>query len=111
MRRLALGTFPSDAEGNPLPGYVKVGDHTDGRVYVDCADEAPEGAEIIAEGLSRYADIIGTDHAEQVLEATWDALLDGQNVIKRGKQGPARARGDIPLSIEEDLPPHTWLGD
>lgn len=52
------------------------------------------------------------DVASQVLEAVWEETdEEGNTVRRRGPQGPARSRGNIPTSVAEDLPPHFWAGD
>lgn len=81
-RRLLLA--PTRPEGD---GYVVIGAHEDGRLYLDAEPRAvvPEGVAVVAEdgAEGRYALLAGTEHAPTVLEGL---ELDG-GAIRRRKMG------------------------
>jgi hypothetical protein len=109
MSRLVIAaSFPVDAEGNRLAGYVQVATTSGGALILDASRDAalPDGASVLSKGAGRYARTVLGTHSDRVLEAVWQEL---DETLVRGKRAEATALGAT--IVEDNLTPHRWLGE
>lgn len=127
--RASLYTLPADASWQILPGYVVIGTDATGAAIIHAAPgmSAPalphraEGATLIKDGLGadrrwKWTDLKVTHPAlaDYCLRARWGTGkqdAEGRPIVELGTRARGLALGRIPTPIEDDLPPHYWLGD
>jgi hypothetical protein len=106
---MIAASFPTDAEGAPLSGYVQVATTSGGALILDASRDAalPDGAGVLSEGAGRYARAALGTHADRVLECRWERNDE------RGheKISAALSRNPTVTITQSDLPPHEWMGE
>lgn len=99
-------------------GYKVVGTESgDEVVHAAPGVGPPDGADVLKDGGEAPWQWSGlpdemSSVADAVLHAVWEEEdSDGKMVRRRGPQGPAESRGDIPTAVATHMPSHHWSGD
>ena len=117
--------FPTitDEEGiqHPVNGFIQVGTLPNGKLvlHAEPGQSPLDGMTTLKNGQQaswRWLDLKADlpQVALRVLHDIWDSGKtdeEGNPIIERGPSSRRKAKSPAPVAIEQDLPPHAWMGD